>query len=152
MSTFFDDMMRQMDQEIRRSDEVLRRFLQSAAPPDKFWEPLVDIDETPDAVRVRVELAGVKPEEVHVELSGDGRILTVRGIRRDCQPDAAARTTFHQMEIYFGAFERTIALPPRPEVDREKVQAFYRDGFLVVSLPKVTSTQPKTTNVPVTGG
>jgi HSP20 family protein len=151
MSTFFDDMMRQMDEERRRSEDVVRRFFRSAAPPDKFWEPLVDIDETAEAVRVKVELAGVRSDEISVELSGDARTLTVRGIRRDNAGEGGERTTFHQMEIYFGPFERTIALPPRPEVDRENVQATYRDGFLIVCLPKVASPRPKTTQVPING-
>src|SRR5207244_1928590 len=101
---FYEDMMRQMEQDMRRSEEVLRRFMQSAAPPDKFWEPLVDIDETETAIRVRVELAGVRLEELHVEVSGDARILTVRGVRRDGYGEIGDRVTFHQMEIYFGAF------------------------------------------------
>src|SRR5205823_8967358 len=108
MRKFYEEMMRQMEQDMRRSEEVLRRFMQSAAPPDKFWEPLVDIDETDTSIRVRVELAGVRPEELHVEVSTDARILTVRGVRRDSFGDAHDRTTFHQMEIYFGAFERNI--------------------------------------------
>jgi HSP20 family molecular chaperone IbpA len=54
------------------------------------------------------------------------------------------------MEIYFGTFERNIALPARPEVDRDSVQASYRDGFLIVCLPKVAVPRPRTTSVPVT--
>jgi HSP20 family protein len=149
MSTFFEDMIRQMEQDIRRSDEAVRCFMQSAAGPRRFWEPLVDIDETRDAIRVKVELAGVRPDDIHVELSGDNRTLTVSGVRRDNQEEADERTMFHQMEIYFGPFERLITLPSRPEVDRENVQANYRDGFLIVSLPKVTAPRPRTTSVPV---
>src|SRR5436305_8395501 len=130
MRKFYEEMMRQMELDMRHSEEVLRRFMQSSAPPDKFWEPLVDIDETDTVVRVRVELAGVRPEELHVEVSRDARTLTVRGVRRDSFGDARDRTTFHQMEIYFGSFERNIPLPAHPEVDRESVQASYRDGFL----------------------
>jgi len=150
MSTFFEDMMRQMDQDLRRSDEALRCFLQSAAGPTRFWEPLVDIDETREAIRVKVELAGVRTEDIHIELSGDARTLTVRGVRRDSQDEPGDRTAFHQMEIFFGPFERNITLPARPAVDRENVQASYRDGFLIVRLPKVTAARPRSTSVPVT--
>jgi HSP20 family protein len=150
MSTFFEEMMRQMEHDLRRSDDALRCFLQSAARPSKYWEPLVDIDETSEFIRVKVELAGVRSEDIQVELSGDARTLTVRGTRRSPEDDSTGRTVFHQMEIYFGPFERNIALPARPEVDREDVQAAYRDGFLVVCLPKVTAPRPKTTMVTVT--
>jgi hypothetical protein len=39
------------------------------------------------------------------------------------------------LEIYFGPFERAIGLPGVP-VDREKIAATYRDGFLQITLPK----------------
>src|SRR5262249_23533018 len=110
----------------------------------------VDIDETSEALRVKVELAGVRTEDLHVELSGDGHTLIVRGVRHDSQDESGDRTAFHQMEVYFGPFERSITLPARPAVDRENVQASYRDGFLIVLLPKVAAPRPHTTSVPVT--
>ena len=78
-----EELVRQMEQDLRRSDEWLRRFMQSAMPADKFWEPLVDVYETRDAVKIKIELAGVKPDDIHLEISGDGSALTVRGCRRD---------------------------------------------------------------------
>jgi HSP20 family molecular chaperone IbpA len=52
------------------------------------------------------------------------------------------------MEIYFGPFQRIIPLPPQFAVDRERVQACYRDGFLVVKLPQRAA--PPVTTVLVT--
>jgi HSP20 family protein len=158
MRKFYEELVRQMEQDMRRSEDMVRRFLQVAGPADKYWEPPVDVYETVDALHVKIELAGVHPDHLQVELTADGRAVIIRGERRDgtCEgvgvPPPERRTTFHQMEIYFGPFERVIPLPVRVEVDREHVQASYRDGFLTVSLPKVHATaRPTTTNVPVTG-
>lgn len=136
MSRFHDDLIRQMEQEFERSDELLRRFLHAVTSPARFWEPQADVYETLKAVKVKVELAGVRPESIRVELEGDGRALTVRGVREDRPEDADGRVLFHQMEIYLGPFEREIPLPPETDVDPERVQASYRDGFLVITLPK----------------
>jgi HSP20 family protein len=152
MHKFYDELMRQMEQDARRTDEWLRRFLQSATPPDKFWEPLVDIYETRNSLRIKVELAGVRPEDIHLELAGDGSALTVRGCRRDEELESGERTMFHQMEVYLGPFERTVPLPSHLNLDRDAIQAVFRDGFLNITLPKVqTPPRPATTNIPVRG-
>lgn len=153
MHKFYEELMRQMEQDARRTDDWVRRFLQSVTPPEKFWEPLVDVYETKDALKVRVELAGVKPEDIHLELAGDGSALIVRGLRRDEELEAGGRTMFHQMEVYLGPFERTVPLPPRLNLDRDAIQADFRDGFLVVTLPKIpVPAHPTTTRIPVKGG
>ena len=151
MNRFYEDLIRQMEQEFERSDEMFRRFLHSFTSPERFWEPRADVYETREAVKVKVELAGVKGDTIHVELSGDGRALTIRGVREDERNEAVDRILFHQMEIYLGPFERVLSLPQGAEVDRDAVQAAYRDGFLLITLPKRTSPGPTTTQISVTG-
>ncbi len=152
MHKFYEELMRQMETDSRRMDDWLRRFVQSAMPADKFWEPLVDIYETKDALKVKVELAGVKSDDIHLELSGDGGALTVRGFRRDGEIEAAGRTVFHQMEVYLGPFERTVTLSPQLKLDRDGISASFRDGFLIVTLPKLPALpRPATTSIPVLG-
>lgn len=150
MSRFNEELIRQMEQEFDRSEEILRRFLHSITSPERFWEPQADVYETREAVRVKVELAGVRPDSIQVELSGDGRSLSIRGVREDERTEAVDRILFHQMEIYLGPFERVLTLPPGAEVDREAVQAAYKDGFLLVTLPKRPK-RPQTTQIRVTG-
>lgn len=151
MNRFYEDLIRQMEQEFERSDEVLRRFLHSFTSPTRFWEPQADVYETREAVKVKVELAGVRSDSIQVELSGDGRQLTIRGVREDERTEAVDRILFHQMEIYLGPFERVLSLPPGAEVERDAVNASYRDGFLVVALPKRARTTLETTQIPVQG-
>ena len=152
MNRFYEDLIRQMEQEFERSDEVLRRFLHAFSTPERFWEPQADVYETREAVKVKVELAGVKPDSIQVELSGDGRTLSIRGVREDERKEAVDRILFHQMEIYLGPFERVLPLPRGAEVQRDAVNASYRDGFLIVTLPKRAKTaSPTVTQISVEG-
>ena len=43
------------------------------------------------------------------------------------------------MEIYFGPFERAVALPGGIRLDRDAIKATYKEGFLLVTLPKKRS-------------
>jgi HSP20 family protein len=151
MNRFYEDLIRQMEQEFERSDEVLRRFLHSFTSPERFWEPQADVYETREAVKVKAELAGVRSDSIQVELSGDGRHLSIRGVREDERTEAVDRILFHQMEIYLGPFERVLTLPPGADVEREAVSATYKDGFLIVTLPKRVKSAPETTQIPVRG-
>jgi HSP20 family protein len=54
---------------------------------------------------------------------------------------------YYQLEVYYGPFERTIPIPPEIKIDREMLQAKYRDGFLIITLPKRIETE--TLNVPI---
>ena len=151
MNRFYEDLVRQMEQEFERSDDMLRRFLHAFSSPARFWEPRADVYETREAFKVKVELAGVRPDTIHVELSGDGRQLLIRGIRGDERAEAEDRILFHQMEIYLGPFERLLTLPPGADVERDQVTASYRDGFVIITLPKRVEPQPQTTQIRVEG-
>jgi len=79
---------------------------------------------------VRVEISGVRGEDLRVNVDGD--LLRVSGVRR--VPVEGGVRRLHQMEIAFGPFERAIriAVP----FDRQRVSAHLEDGFLEVKLPK----------------
>lgn len=100
---------------------------------DDRWRPLLDVFETEKAVVVRVELAGVRREDLRVSVDGD--VLHVRGVRRPPEHSEALQR-LHQMEIAFGPFERSvqIAIP----FERDGVSARLEDGYLSVTLPKRT--------------
>jgi HSP20 family protein len=151
MNRFYEDLIRQMEQEFERSDEILRRFLHSCTAPERFWEPQADIFETRSALKIKLELAGVRPESIQVELASDDRAVTVRGVREEAIEDASERVLFHQMEIYVGPFERVLALPAGAELERDAVTATFREGFLIITLPKRSRREPARQQIPVRG-
>ncbi len=102
------------------------------------WTPPTDVYETEDGFGVRIEIAGMREEDFEVTM--DGGILNVSGNR----PDVNKRRAFHQMEIWFGRFEISIEIPVA--VDIEASVAEYKDGFLVISLPRANLKQIRTEN------
>ncbi len=142
------DLLRQLENEMQRiADEALRGFFADVPAPNKFWQPRVDVHETSESVIVKMEIAGVKLEKLNVTLSNDDRVLTVTGERNEEDEERAERIRCYQLEIYFGAFERQIVLPVEARIDREGITANYRDGILVVQLPKRVQQSPETTRI-----
>jgi HSP20 family molecular chaperone IbpA len=123
---------------MRLSHEVERMFDEMIHRPWGFcrdirgWNPSVDLYESPEAFILEADLPGVKPEDVKVEVE-DCELL-LRGWRSLEQ----RRTTdgqFHAMERSSGHFIRRMKLPE--SVEKDAIQAEFRDGVLRVILPKV---------------
>jgi HSP20 family protein len=102
-----------------------------------MFVPEANVLETEKAVEVTMELPGMKPEEVKVEMS-DGR-LYVSGEKREEKEEKGK--TFHRLERRTGEFRRVINLPA--VVDDAKAEATFAEGVLKVSLPKSVEAAPK---------
>jgi HSP20 family protein len=101
------------------------------------YAPTLDISESTDAYEVHVDLPGVRPEDVKVEMH-DGK-LVVSGAR-STNSDQKEKA-FHRMERASGAFSRAISLPS--EVDVEKIDASFEHGVLKIVVPKAIKQQPR---------
>jgi HSP20 family protein len=146
----YEDLMRQMEYEMQRcSAEAMRRLLELPADAQEFWLPRADVYETEDDLIVRVEVPGMKKESLNVTLSADNRVLSIRGTREEMHIDERQKIRYYQLEVYFGSFERDVLLPGDISIDAERLRATYREGFLVVTLPKAAYIQASRT-VPVT--
>jgi HSP20 family protein len=99
------------------------------------WSPPTDVYETEQQFVVRVEIAGMRDD--NFEVAVENNVLRIAGQR----PDHNERRAYHQMEIWFGSFEIAVELPV--PVDVERSQAEYKDGFLMITLPKSQSKQIK---------
>ena len=99
------------------------------------WSPPTDVYETETDFVVRVEVAGIR--ETDLDVSFENGILIINGVR----PDVTERRAFHQMEIHFGKFSTAITVPG--PIDLDSSTAEYKDGFLIVRMPKATPTNVK---------
>lgn len=106
------------------------------------WTPTLDVYENKDSFIVRVELPGMKKEDIQLSLHEN--CLTVSGERRYDEKNGAEPS---RAERFFGRFQRTFTLP-KP-VQSDKVQAQYRDGILTITLPKTEESKPKQIEVRV---
>jgi HSP20 family protein len=111
----------------------LLRFLQAAFPASVqasagVWQPPADIYRTTTGWLVKLDLAGVQPEDVEVLVQGS--TLTVRGIRRDWSLEESCHC--YQMEIAYSHFERHINFPEN--LQQATVTAEHRLGMLLVRI------------------
>jgi HSP20 family protein len=115
-----------------------------AAPdqPATTWVPAIDLYETPDTLVLLADLPGVEPSAI--DLSVDGRVLTLRGVKAAACPPA--RPEADQIsERRFGPFLRLVTLPT--EVNVDAVEADFRNGVLQVTLRKAETA--RTRQIPI---
>lgn len=115
----------------RLMDEMLRNW--SANQPSGFT-PLLDVRETDHEYLVLVDLPGVNPDDVTIEVS-DG-VLSISGSRAPVETGQPQLT-----ERSYGSFVRTLTLPQG--VDEEKIAADFNDGVLELHVPKPVEQRPK---------
>ena len=118
-------------------DELDRLF----ESPMTGWAPALDVHEDKEGFSIRVELPGMKREDIEVTLQ-DGA-LVISGERKAEQ--VSEETTVHRQERYYGKFTRALTLPAA--VAGDKVKAQYKDGILTVTLPKAEEAKPKAITV-----
>jgi len=114
-----------------RSIERYLRMLPKAhgmTAAGRLWAPPADVYRTRDGWIVKLELAGIRADELEVEISGAQ--LSVRGCRRDtvCTEGVVCQ----QIEITYSRFEKTIHFPC--PIEGAAVERDYRDGLLILHL------------------
>lgn len=92
------------------------------------WKPATDLFRAGNDWLIKMELAGVSPEEVSVHAQRN--VLHVKGCRRDLYLQRGY--TCHKLEINYTDFERSITLPG--VIDAEAIRTEYRDGILRIYL------------------
>ncbi len=97
----------------------------------RVWKPQMDIFETRDEIIIQAEMAGVRREDMVIEISN--KAVKISGTRQSNQPDPTA--TYRLAEIQFGQFERVLYLPS--VIDVERVSAAFSSGFLELTLGKL---------------
>jgi HSP20 family protein len=110
------------------------------------WIPSTDVYATDTGLVIKVELAGMKSE--NLEITVEGRRLRISGSRPDlCR---AHKCSFLVMEINYGPFESVLDLPAGYELSQAK--AIYVNGFLRIDVPLAHQLQTKSTKVPIVEG
>jgi HSP20 family protein len=113
-------------------DRLFERVLDGdfEALPPQGWSPALDLSETEEAITIRMEVPGIDPKDIRVQLKGP--ILTVRGEkRREGDP---RKERMYRSERIYGSFLRVLQLPY--EVREDNVTAVFKHGLLTISLLK----------------
>jgi HSP20 family protein len=99
--------------------------------------PSVNVAELENEFEVKVDLPGLKPEEVQVEVKGNE--LWISGKREEEKEEKGK--TFHRVERNYGEFRRILPLPSA--VTAEQIEAKLESGVLIVHIPKTEEATPK---------
>ena len=115
----------------RRSPGTLLFYAgSSSGPRDSQLRPPTDLYTTQTGWLIKIELAGVRLEDVSIDIRGN--VLQIHGARRDYTCDEI--TGHHNMEIAYQRFSRTVELPQR--VEAAQVSVDFRDGMLLVRVQR----------------
>ncbi len=120
-----------------------RPQLHTEAASEAAWTPNTDVYLTDAGLVIKVELAGMRREDL--ELTVEGNRLRICGSRRDACREG--RCKFVLMEINYGPFESVIDLPAG--YDPSSAKAAYQNGFLRVDVPLSSPVAAQTFSVPI---
>jgi HSP20 family protein len=119
----------------RLTDQMFRPLF--GGEERRTFSPAVDIYEDHDAIVVRAEVAGVKPEDVTISV--ENNVLTISGERKLERKEE--REGYHRIESVYGSFTRSFVLPESVKAD--EVEAEMNEGILMLRIPKKPEVAPK---------
>jgi HSP20 family protein len=137
------DPLGMLEMPFNRLFEGLNSPFAEEAFPLTTWAPACDIYETEKEVVVKAELPGLKKEEVNVSI--ENNLLTIQGERKF--EEETKKDNYHRVERAYGEFLRSFTLPAF--VDTAKIGAEFKDGILMLTLPKREEAKPKQIEVKV---
>jgi HSP20 family molecular chaperone IbpA len=94
-------------------------------------ELAVDVYQTPTHLVLKTMIAGVRPDDVDVQISRD--LVVIKGRRED--EKEISHDDYYVKELYWGTFSRSVVLPV--EVEPEEAEAIERHGLLMIKIPKI---------------
>ena len=98
----------------------------------RLWYPAADVFQTPEGWLVKVELAGVSPEDIELDIQGN--VLYIAGCRKD--RSCGTGVSYQQMEITYSNFEKTLNFPV--SIEGAVVEHNFENGLLIIHLRKAS--------------
>lgn len=105
------------------------------------WAPTVDIAEDEKEYLIKAELPEVDRKDVKVTMQDSS--VTIQGERRKEKEEKGRK--YHRLERSYGSFFRSFTLPE--DVAKDKLSAEFKEGMLMVHLPKTEKVQPKSVEI-----
>jgi len=97
-------------------------------PSGRLWCPAADVYRSSEGWIVKVDLAGVQPQDVDVIIEDD--LLRISGSRRD--GTCGEGVSHYQLEITYSRFEKMIRFPR--SIEHASIERAYHDGLLILRL------------------
>jgi len=107
-------------------------------PGDGELKMRVDVREDEKSYTIKAEIPGVKKEDIQVDVNGNQ--VSIRAEVKQEKEEKKGEKLLHS-ERYYGLVSRSMQLPA--EIDAQGAKADYKDGVLILTLPKKASAQSK---------
>lgn len=135
----FRELEQRMEDLFRFPFTGLRRPLFGWRVPteDLAWTPALEMYEKPDKFIVRLEIPGMKKEDIDISFTND--TLTIAGERK--VEKEVKDEDYYRCEFNYGKFSRSLTVPSAVKAD--KIEAHYDNGILEITLPKAEEAKPK---------
>ena len=104
---------------------------------DLVWAPSIEVVEKEDKFLIKVELPGVKEEDINISLAGN--TLTIEGEKET--ESEVEKKGYYYTESSYGSFSRSMTIPST--IDASKIEANCDKGVLEITLPKTPEVKPK---------
>ena len=124
--------------------ELDKAFDQRTATRDNSeatWMPAVELVDAGDNFVLKAQLPGINPKDIDVQVTREA--ISISGERRYENTDK--KSGYVRSEFRYGKFHRVLTLPAH--IQNDSVQAEYKDGILMLTLPKVTEARNKVVKI-----
>ena len=115
---------------MRLFDELFNDLVKMNEEENEFKVPVHDIIENDKEYLVEMLLAGVKKEDISLDIEGDELVVTAE--RKEIKD-----LNYNRKQSYFGKYKRMFVLPE--DVNIDNIDASLSDGILTIKIPKADS-------------
>jgi HSP20 family protein len=105
------------------------------------WMPAVEFVDAGDNFVLKAQLPGIDPKDIDVQVTREA--ISISGERRYENTDK--KSGYVRSEFRYGKFHRVLTLPA--PIQNDSVQAEYKDGILMLTLPKVAEARNKVVKI-----
>jgi len=137
----FNDLQKELN---RVFDLITDAPLTRPTDGNNAFVPAAEIEETPAGFNLRLEIPGLNADNLTIEATAES--VQIRGERQ--RTTKTGENGSFRSEFRYGQFQRVIPLPAR--IQNDAVVANYKDGVLLLTLPKVEAEKNKVVKVALT--
>ena len=122
-------------------DKVFDQLATTRDNSEATWMPAMELADTGDNFVLKAQLPGIDPKDVDVQVTPEA--ISISGERR--YENTEEKSGYVRSEFCYSKFHRVVPLPAH--IQNDSVQAEYKDGILMLTLPKVTEARNKVAKI-----
>jgi HSP20 family protein len=122
-------------------DKVFDQRATTRDNSEATWMPALELADAGDNFVLKAQLPGIDPKDIDVQVTREA--ISISGERRYENTDE--KSGYVRSEFRYGKFHRVVPLPAH--IQNDSVQAEYKDGILMLTLPKVTEARNKVVKI-----